>query len=137
MSTHILALSQAQLQRSRDFLALRSRVASLHREMAEPASCEPGNHAGPFEPLPGSDGWLGVASWATCQACRSTVAVEAPANALPVPPCMRGSLDESLAYEIGAMARRAGLSRDCNAYEPGQPLYACWDEGWFGVEVES
>lgn len=48
-----------------------------------------------------------------------------------VPPCFRGNVAVSQAYEQGAKWGAAGLSRDNNPYDPfNRLLCAAWDEGW-------
>lgn len=46
------------------------------------------------------------------------------------PTLLRGNLDASLAHDHGYRFGAAGLSRDCNPYDPFDPLCVSWDEGW-------
>lgn len=59
-----------RLRRRRDRLAAH-RVSAIAPESA----CTQDAHAGPFEPLPGGEGWLGT-DWYQCGACRSTISAE-------------------------------------------------------------
>lgn len=44
------------------------------------APCSLTRHVGPFERIPGSEGWLGASAWVNCLACKSTLTEDTAAQ---------------------------------------------------------